>query len=167
VSAQANRFLPLVLALIFVSVCFTTSQRLIPASAQEETNIASPTPEASVLPTLINQLVVIHRRMRAANERLERFTERLDACLTQLKKEGKNTFIAEQFLNQAKAQLRDVEKEVLELDVAISSAAYSTPPYTELSQAIAQVKKTKSSLTGCLETIKKAVREARHAHETI
>jgi hypothetical protein len=166
VGLQTNR-LPLVLVLILCGVCFTTPQRSVFVSAQEEKNIASPTPEVSALSSIINQLVVIHRRMRAANERLERFTERLDFCLTRSEEEGKNTFIAEQFLNQAKVQLRNVEGEVLELDVVISSAAYSTPPYTELSQAIIQVKETKSSLTDCLETIKKTVREARHAHETI
>lgn len=140
-------------------------QTSVPASAQGETTIASPAPEASTLPTIIDQFVMIHRRMSAANERLERFTERLESCLAHLAGENKNTLVAEQFLNQAKAQLRTSEQEVLQLDVTISNAANSAPPHTEIGQAIAQVSKTKTSLTDCLETIKKAVREAKYTHE--
>ena len=165
VSTSSNQFLPLVLSLIIVSVGFTTPPTLVPASAQEETMLASPTPEASTLPTLIDQLVMIHRRLNAANERLERFTERLNSCLTRLARENKNTFVAEQFLNQAKAQLRTNEEKMLELEITISNAANSAPTHTEIAQAIAQVRKSKSSLIDSLETIKRAVREAKHTHE--
>jgi len=107
----------------------------------------------------------MQQRMKAATERSERFTERLESNITQLNTEGENTFVAEQLLNKAKARVRESEREMLAFEVAVSRAANSSAPYDDIGDAIQQAKTTKTSLIATHDAIRATLVEVESMHE--
>lgn len=117
--------------------------------------------------TIIDQLAIIQRRMKAATERMERFTERLESRQTKLAQQGAQTYLIDRMLNQSQAKLKLADQEVLNLDVTISEAANASPPYAEIGTTIDQVKKTKTAVIAVFESVKKTSAEVRRVSENL
>jgi small-conductance mechanosensitive channel len=150
------KLLPLLVSLTIISLAPTPPSS--PVYAQEKA-------EETQFLSIVDKLVIIHQRMRAAGERLERFSERLDSRLTKLEQQGSDTSTARQLLDKAKARQRQADQEIINLDISISRAANSSPPHSETAATIEQVKKTKSALVETLEDVKKVVGETRRLSE--